>query len=81
LLDQKVTKTQVSRKASLSHRAFSLQISQNHELQNVALLRSRRANASTTITMLFLRSRLPLFWLISPEAVLLTGKISSLLLL
>jgi hypothetical protein len=49
----KVTKKAVSRKASLPHRAFALQISQNHGLQNVAPLRSRQADASTTIAMPF----------------------------
>jgi hypothetical protein len=34
LLDQKVTKNQVSRKASLPHVAFALQIRQNHGLQS-----------------------------------------------
>ena len=36
----KVTKKAVSRKASLPHKAFALQINQNHGLQNVAPLRS-----------------------------------------
>jgi hypothetical protein len=53
----KVTKKAVSRKASLPHMAFALQINQNLGLQNVAPLRSRPANASATIAMPFLTLR------------------------
>jgi hypothetical protein len=38
LLDQKVTKNQVSKKASLPHKAFALQTRQNHGLESFALL-------------------------------------------
>jgi hypothetical protein len=58
----------------LPHKAFALQISQNHGLQNVAPLRSRVANASATIAMPFQRTMPLSFCLISPEAVLLTGE-------
>ncbi|WP_426671291.1 hypothetical protein ACPPVU_08650 [Mucilaginibacter sp. McL0603] len=49
----KVTKKAVSRNASLQHRAFALQISQNRGLQNIAPLRSHQADASATIAMPF----------------------------
>jgi hypothetical protein len=38
LLDQKVTKNQVGKKASLPHRAFAPQTGQNHGLESFALL-------------------------------------------
>jgi hypothetical protein len=38
LLDQKVTKIQVSKKASLPHKAFALQNGQNHGLESFAPL-------------------------------------------
>jgi hypothetical protein len=49
LLDQKVTKNQVSRKASLPHRAFALQVRQNLGLQTIAQLRSLNSCASANI--------------------------------
>ncbi len=71
----------VSRKASLPQRVFALQINQKRGLQNVAPLRSPLANASATVGMPCQRSGPPSFWLISPEAFLLTAKLSSLLVL
>jgi len=46
LLDQKVTKNQVSRNASLPHRAFSLQIRQNLGPHDFAPLFAPAAHAS-----------------------------------
>jgi hypothetical protein len=37
-LDEKEAKNQVGKKASLPHRAFALQINQNHGLESFALL-------------------------------------------
>ncbi|MGZ3814355.1 MAG: hypothetical protein ACXVB0_06785 [Mucilaginibacter sp.] len=75
LLDQKVTKTQVSRNASLPHWAFSLQISQNHGLENSAPLSLARGCASAEFcNALPCAPRPASFWLISAEAVLLTGR-------
>jgi len=72
-LIQKEPKNQVSRNASLPHKAFALQIRQNHGLQNLALLRSRIARASASIAMPFPAHSPALFCLISAEAILLTG--------
>jgi hypothetical protein len=52
----KVTKKAFSKKASLPHMAFALQISQNHGLQNVAPSASQRiaqSYPSATIAMPF----------------------------
>jgi hypothetical protein len=49
LLDQKEPKNQVSRKASLPHSAFTLQIRQNLGLQTIALLRSLNSHAPANI--------------------------------
>jgi hypothetical protein len=49
LLDQKVTKNQVSRKASLPHMAFALQTNQNHGLHLSAPLRFAQPYASAKI--------------------------------
>ncbi|WP_256540455.1 hypothetical protein [Mucilaginibacter aquariorum] len=40
MFDQKVTKNQVGKKASLPHKAFALQIGQNHGLESFSPLRS-----------------------------------------
>jgi hypothetical protein len=63
-----------SRKASLPHMAFALQINQNNGLQNVALLCSLNPTLQQLLQCPFQRTWLSLFWLISPEAVLLTLK-------
>jgi hypothetical protein len=54
--------------------AFALQINQNRGLQYFAPLRSHLPLLLQSLLMLFPRSGPTLFWLISPEAVLLTGK-------
>jgi hypothetical protein len=69
----KVTKDQVSREASLPHLAFAPQIRQNLGLQTIAPLRSCKATLLQIFAMPFPSHRPPLFCLISPEAVLLTG--------
>jgi hypothetical protein len=81
LLDQKVTKNQVSRNASLplpaaqaGLMALALQISQNHGLQNVALLRSLCPTLQQLLLCPCRSTWPPLFYLILPEAVLLTGE-------
>jgi hypothetical protein len=70
----KVTKKAFSRKASLPHKAFALQISQNHGLHLSAPLHSLRPMLQRKFAMPLSRSRPPSFCLISSEAVLLSGK-------
>jgi hypothetical protein len=73
VLIQKVAKNQVSRNASLPHRAIALQIRQNLGCCLFTPLRSLIVQASVKSRYaLPLRTRPPLFCLISSEAVLLT---------
>ena len=73
LLDQKVTKNQVGKKASLPHQAFAPQIGQNHGLESFAPLRS-------LLSPLLQNSLCPqphkatIVPPVSPEAALPTGK-------
>jgi hypothetical protein len=76
LLDQKVTKNQVSRKASLPHKAFARQITQNLGPDDFALrLKADTRHPGFSKILMPLQPHNPTsFCLISPEAVLLTGK-------
>ncbi|MCQ6958516.1 hypothetical protein NPE20_11120 [Mucilaginibacter sp. JC4] len=75
MLDQKVAKNQVGKKASLPHRAFALQTGQNHGLESFALLSFALASRFSKISYAPTAAQghhcsAPL----SPEAVLPTGR-------
>jgi hypothetical protein len=53
--------------------AFALQIRQNHGLRSFALLRSLNATTSAKSLMPFAIAQSHQFYLLSPEAFLLTG--------
>jgi len=76
-LDTKETKNQVTKNASLPHKA-SLQIRQNLGWNLFAAILRARADALQKFPMPCHYMRPPLFYLISPEAVLLTGNEVSL---
>jgi len=58
----------------LPHKAFALQIRQNHGLQLFARLRSRNPYASAKLAVPLQPHRPAWFCPLSPEAYLLTGK-------
>ena len=75
-LDTKETKNQVSRKASSPHKAIALQIRQNLGCYIFTLL-SLCTCLCPSVKICYalpLRTRPPSFCLLSPEAVLLTGR-------
>jgi hypothetical protein len=73
LLDQKVTKNQVSKKASLPHKAFALQTRQNHGLESFALLTFAPTPRFSKISYAPATHKATSFCPFSPEAVLPTG--------
>jgi hypothetical protein len=66
--------SKVTKNACQQKGFFALQIRQNHGLHLSAPLRSRNPMLQRKFAMPLQRTRLPLFCLISSEAVLLTGK-------
>jgi hypothetical protein len=65
----KVTKKAFSREASLPHKAFALQSSQNHGLQKVALLRSLIPHASANICYALPNTQAIMFCLLHPKLI------------
>jgi hypothetical protein len=79
-LDTKETKNQDSRNASLPHKAFTLQISQNLGCNLLPLASPLLTHASVKICYaLPLRTGPPSFCLISPETLLLTRSLTQTL--
>jgi hypothetical protein len=74
LLDQKEAKNQVGKKASLPHKAFSLQTGQNHGLESFALLSFAHCPRFSKISYALATHNPPSFCPLSPEAVLPTRR-------